>query len=322
MREFPFELAVCAALEADSDGVVARQLGTHTRIVDVVEVLPGPELDRRTEITPHAIPGPAIESEVGVGTARRPREAFDVRRDRAASIADRAVEIGFFEAERRNGNRHVRKAVEYPDWFRGLRAIENKPDLDRPGDLELQLRKDVSLGLFDEVVLATASYVTGAHLNRIPDSVGVWRFDPDSGTIDVVREATALSPDDTGIAVLEQSPTRVDIEPVTADRKARLRRRLAERAYGKGWRPPSLPGCAEATPRGPEFGTDDVLPYCEWKGRFVDPARECGPDCAGYDPTDPPEIDTDAIRDERSAWTVDPEGVARQQVGLDRFREE
>ncbi len=321
MREFPFELAVCAALEAESDGIVARQLGTHTRIVDVVEVRPGPEFDRRAEITPHAIPGPAIESDVGIGTARRPEEALEVRPERATAIADRAVDVGFFEAELRNGSRHVRRAVEYPDWFGGLRAIENKPDLGRPGDLELQLRKDVSLSLFDEVALVTASYVTGAHLNRIPEPVGVWRFDPDSGAVDVVREATTLTPEEPGIAILDESPVRVDIEPVTARRKARLRRRIAERAYGKGWRPSSLPACAEATPQGPEFGTEDVLPYCAWKERFVDPARECGPECQGYDPADPSEIDPEAIRGQKSAWVADPDGVTRRQVGLDQFRE-
>ena len=322
MREFAFELAACAALEADSDGVVARQLGTHTRVVDVVEVLPGPEFERRTEITPEPIPGPAIESDVGVGRARRPREAIDARPRRAVAIADRAVDVGFFEAERRGGQRYVRRASPYPDWIGGLRAIENKPDLDRPGDLELQLRKDVSLSLFDEVVLATESYVTGAHLNRIPDPVGVWRLDPEAGTFEVVRAAESLPTDEPGMAVLEASPTEVDVEPVGADEKAALRRRVAERAYGKGWRPDRLPACEKAEPRGPPFGGDDVLPYCAWKGRFVDPARECGPKCGGHAPADPPPTDADAVRDARTPWTADPDGVASEQVGLDRFGDE
>ena len=319
MREFAFELAVCAALEADSDGIVARQLGTHTRIVDVVEVSPGPAFERRTEITPEAIPGPAIESDVGVGRARRPRAAIDVRPDRAVAIADRAVEVGFFEAERRGGQRYVRRASPYPDWIGGLRAIENKPDLDRPGGLELQLRKDVSLSLFDEVVLATESYVTGAHLNRIPDPVGVWRLDPEAGTFEVVRAAEPLSVDEPGMAVLDRSPARVDVDPVGTEQKARLRRRVAERAYGKGWRPDRLPGCEKAEPRGTSFGNDDVLPYCAWKGRFVDSARECGPECGGHAPAEPPPIDADAVRDDRTPWAADPDGVASEQVGLDRF---
>jgi len=322
VREFAFELAVCAALEADSDGVVARQLGTHTRIVDVVEVRPGPEFDRRTEITPEAIPGPAIESDVGVGRARLPTEAIDLRPGRASAVADRAVDVGFFEAERRGGRRYVRRTTAYPAWIGGLCAFENKPDLGRPGELELQLRKDVSLSLFDEVVLVTGSYVTGAHLNRLPDPVGVWRFDAETGSFETVREAEPLSASKPGIAVLEESPTEVEIEPVGAAEKARLRRRMAERAYGKGWRPDAMPDCEEAAARGTAFAGDDALPHCAWKGRFVDPARECGPACPGYEPAEPPEADATAVRDEKSGWVADPSGVARRQVGLDRFREE
>ncbi|WP_181691165.1 DUF5787 family protein [Natronomonas sp. LN261] len=319
MREFAFELAMCSALEADSDGLLARQLGTHTRIVDVVEVSPGPAFGRRTEITSEAIPGPAIESDVGVGRARRPTEAIDATPERAAAIADRAIRIGFFETEHRGGRRFVRRASEYPEWIGGLRAFENKPDLARPGDLERQLRKDVSLSLFDEVVLVTESYVTGAHLHRIPDPVGVWRFDAEAGDFETVREPEPLAADEAGIAVLDGSPTAVEIEPVGAAEKARLRRRIAERAYGKGWRPDTMPGCEQASARGPPFGPSDVLPYCAWKGRFVDPARECGPDCAGHAPADPPAADTESVRDDRTPWVADPDGVRRKQVGLDRF---
>ncbi len=321
MREFAFELAVCAALEAESDGVIARQLGTHSRIVDVVEILPGPAFDARTQITSESIPAAAIESDVGVGRARRPARAIDAAPDRAETIADRAVEIGFFESERRNGRRYVRQAVRYPDWIGGLRAVENKPDLGRPGDLERQLRKDVSLSLFEEVVLVTASYVTGAHLNRIPEAVGVRRFDAEAGTFETIRESTQLSTDEAGIAIVDERPARVDIEPVSAETKARLRRRLAERAYGKGWRPEMLPGCERVSARGPPFGPDDALPYCAWKGRFVDPTRECGSDCSGHASAEPPNADPTARRDSRTRWRADPDGVARRQAGLDRFDE-
>jgi hypothetical protein len=321
VREFPFELAVCAALEAESDGIVARQLGTHSRIVDVVEVQPGPEFDRRTAITAETIPGLAIESDVGVGRARRPKNAIDAHPNRASTIADRAVEIGFFQEKRRKRRRYVRQTTAYPEWIGGLRAFENKPDLGRPGDLELQLRKDVSLSLFDEVVLVTASYVTGAHLNRIPEPVGVWRFDPDDGTFEVVREPCRLAASEPGIAVIDESPTRVDVEPVDAERKARLRIRVAERAYGKGWRPRKLPECANANARGPAFGDDDVLPYCAWKDRFVDPARECGAECDGHEGAEPPNVDIAAERERHGPWVADPAGVARRQVGLDQFRD-
>ena len=319
VREFAFELAACAALEADSDGVVARQLGSHSRVVDVVEVRPGPAFDERVAMAAETVPPAVVEGDVGVGRARHWQDVVDLPPERARSVVDRAVEAGFLEVERRNGRRYVRQAVRYPDWFDGLRAFENKPDLDRPGDLRLQLRKDVSLGLFDEVVLVTASYVTGAHLNRLPEEVGVWRFDPETGDVEVVRAAAPLPTDDPGLAVLEERPTRVDVEPVDADEKARLRRRVAERAYGKGWRPSSLPACERAEAAGPPFRPDDALPYCAWKGRFVDPARECGPDCGGHEPADPPAADPEAARAERTEWDPDPVGAGRRQTGLDRF---
>jgi hypothetical protein len=321
VREYAFELWMCAAVESDSDGILARQLGTHTRVVDAVEVLPGPEFDDRVAVTAETIPALAVESDVGVGRARHWRDAVDAPPERAREAVDRAVEVGFFEAEGRNGRRYVRQAARYPDWFDGLRAFENKPDLGRPGDLPLQLRKDVSLALFDEIVLVTESYVTGAHLNRIPPEVGVWRFDADAGTFEVVREATPLPTDEPGVAVLEETPARVDVEPVDAAEKARLRRCVAERAYGKGWRPDDLPACAAAEASGPQFRPDDDLPFCAWKGRFVDPARECGAGCEGYESADPPAADPAAARARHGPWDPDPAGAARRQARLDRFRE-
>ncbi len=319
MREFAFELAVCSALEAESDGIVARQLGTRDRIVDVVELRPGPDFETRPTITAEPLPPLAIESDVSVGTARYWKDAIDDPDGRGREAVERAIERGFFEAERRNGRRYVRQTVRYPDWIGGLRAIENKPDLGRPGDLELQLRKDVSLALFDEVVLVTASYVTGAHLNRIPDPVGVVRFDPETGDRETIRNAERLPVEETGIAVRDVGPTRADVEPIGADEKARLRRRIAERAYGKGWRPRRFPNCAKAERGGPAFRTDDALPYCGWKGRLVDPTRECGVDCQGHDPADPPAVDVDAHRAARTPWEPDPAGTERRQVGLDFY---
>jgi hypothetical protein len=322
VREYAFELALCAALEADSDGVLARQLGARGRVLDVVEVRPGPAFDARVELTPDTIPPAAVESDVGVGRARDWRDALDCHPERAREVLDAAVEAGFFAVERHDGRRYVRRTARYPDWIGGLRAFENKPDLDRAGDLQCQLRTDVSLALFDEVVLVTGSYVTGAHLNRLPDPVGVWRFDPDTGDRTVVREAEPLPTDAPGLAIRNRTPGRVDVEPVDAATKARRRRRIAERAYGKGWRPAALPACERAAARGTAFGPDDVLPYCEWKGRFVDPARECGPSCAGYDPADPPSADPDAVRAVRSPWDPAPSGAARRQAGLDRFADQ
>jgi len=317
--EFRFELALCAHLEATTDWVLGRQLGAAVRdpgrrVIDVCGVVPGPGFEARAAITDRTIPRRAVESDVGVGVARDPREAVPGSPDHARRVVDRAVEIGFFEAERRGSRRYVRQTARYPDdWFARLVGVENKPDLGEPGDLERQLRIDVSLGTFDEVVLATESYVTGAHLNRIPEAVGVWRFDPDAGEREVVREPTPLPVDGPGIELRAERALRTDVAVVSGAKKARTRRRLAERAYGKGWRTYDLPACARLDP------TADGRPRCAHFGRVVDPAVACGEACPGFAADDPPDVDPRALRDERTPWVADPPGVRRRQAGLDRF---
>ncbi|MFC7167419.1 DUF5787 family protein [Halospeciosus flavus] len=324
MREFAFELRLCAHLEAASDSVVARQLGTAVhdpggRIVDVVHVKPGPAFDARTDLTPDEIPVAVLEADVGVGRWRRVTDAFDGPAERARRLADAGVEAGFLERTRRGGHDVVRQATRYPEgWFDSLVGIENKPDLGEPGALEAQLRHDVSLGVLDEVVLATESYVTGAHLNRIPEEVGVWSVDFDrEDPVEVVREATPLDAAGPGVEVLDSHPLRTDVRVASAESKARQRRRVAERAYGKGWRTYDLPACERAETDS-ESGTDG-LPHCAWKGRLVDAAAECGPDCPGYAESDAPDVDLDAERARRTAWNPDPGGAARRQAGLDDF---
>ncbi|MFB6156030.1 MAG: DUF5787 family protein [Haloferacaceae archaeon] len=316
--EFAFELALCAHIEEATDLLPARQLGAGVtdpggRIIDVCAVEPGPGFDDRAAITAEAIPPRAISSDVGVGEAVDPRAAFDCHPSVARRDAERAVEVGFFERERRRGREYVRRAVRYPDdWFARLVGVENKPDLGRPGDLERQLRTDVSLGAFDEVVLATESYVTGAHLNRIPEEVGVWRFDPESGERTVVREPSPLAVDDPGVEPTGYHPLRTDVAVVDAAAKARTRLRLAERAYGKGWRTYDPPACAHA-----RF-TDDGRPRCAHFERVVDPGSDCA-DCPAREPGSAPALDREGRRAARTRWVADPEGVARRQVGLDRF---
>ncbi|WP_135666316.1 DUF5787 family protein [Halorhabdus rudnickae] len=320
MREYAFELALCGALES-KDRLLARQLGAHVngrRIIDVVTVEPGPGFDRRASITAGTIPPAAIEAPVGPGAARRVKDVFpDIRPEQRRRLVDQAVEAGFFERKRRGGDPAVRQVCRYPaGWFDHLVGIENKPDLDRPGDLQAQLRTDVSLGIFDEVVLATASHVTGAHRNRIPEEVGIWRFDPETGEREVLREPDPLDPAEQGLEILDRQPGRSDIAIVTADEKQRARRRIAERAYGKGWRTFDLPACGRCDPDG---GPAVAVPYCEWAERIVDPASECGTDCPGHEPAEPPAMDRRRHRDERSAWRRDPDGQRRRQAGLDRF---
>ncbi|WP_290811133.1 DUF5787 family protein [Halovivax sp.] len=372
MREFAFELELCAALEERRDAIVARQLGASVadpggRILDVALVEPGPAFGQRTSMTAAAVPDAAIEADVGPGRWTYWKDAFDCHPERARSAADRAVEIEFFERERRRGREYVRQVARYPDWIGRIVGIENKPDLRSPGDLVDQLRTDVSLALVDEAVLATESYVTGAHLNRIPEEVGVWRIQRGGGElpeIEIVREPTPLAVDEPGIEPLAARPGRTDIGVVSAAEKARARRRLAERAYGKGWRTYEVPACGacelarvgkgatgdathvdgdgtteDATHPEGDGTTEDAthvggegapftsadgavpatLPYCTWKGRVVDAASECGPDCPGYELAEPPAVDRDAERDARTPWVADPSGAHRRQAGLDRF---
>nr|WP_283102279.1 DUF5787 family protein [Haloplanus sp. XH21] len=315
-------MALCTHLERTRDWVLGRQLGAAvanpgSRVTDVCGVVPGSEFDRRAAITSETIPPRAVESAVGPGRAVDPTAAFDCSPEVAQRTADRAVEVGFFETEREGSRRHVRQTTRYPDWIDRLVGIENKPDLGRPGDLERQLRHDVSLGLFDTVVLATESYVTGAHLNRIPDAVGIWRFEAGdesaTGDLTVVREPTPLDPETTGVEPLTDHPLRTDVEFVSPSAKAQKRRAIAERAYGKGWRPRDYPACASMCP------TDDGRPFCAAFDRVVDPGTDCGPACSAYEPGESPAVDRAALRDARTPWVADPEGVTRRQTGLDQF---
>jgi len=320
VREYAFEQRFCARLEAESDGVVARQLGAGVtapggRVVDVVRVEPGPAFDARAAITDRTIPPAAIESSVGPGRYRPTTAAIDGPPERRERIVEAAVAAGFFERERRDGRDCVRQVTRYPDWFDRVVGVENKPDLGRPGDLEWQLRIDASLGVLDEAWLATASHVTGAHLHRIPEAVGVWAVDPETGERTVVREATPLPVDEPGVEPLARETGHTEIRVVDPAAKARTRRRIAERAYGKGWRLDEYPACSrvDADAAG--------VPHCPWKGRAVDPARDCGADCPGHDPADPPAVEAERLRADRSAWVRDPEGRRRTQSGLGRFSE-
>ena len=333
VSEFDFEMRLCARLESagvpvdaafgGSEPVVARQIGggVHApgaRVIDTVLIEPGPRFEQRAAITPKSIPDAAIEADIPSGRAVPRRDAFadlNISPERQRAVVERADEIGFLEREREDGREYVRQVAPYPEWYGDLLAVENKPDLANPGDLDRQLRFDVALGLFDRAVLATKTHVTRGHLNRLPDAVGVWRLH--EGTLDVVREAAPLTPEAPGTEVVAERPGRTRIEPVTPTQKARRRRRTAERAYGKGFRPGAFPGCAriEVARRHGAGG----LPHCGFYDRFVDPGGECGPDCPGHAPAEAPTVDSEAARAENSPWVADPEGQARTQSGLDQF---
>jgi len=328
VTEYGFELALCAHLERERDGVLARQLGggVHApgnRVLDVVHVEPGPGFEDRAAITPDRIPDPAIRGPVGPGRARPWRDALPdgLGEEHARRIADACVDRGFFERDHRGGREYLRQTTRYPrDWYGDVLAVENKPDLGTPGALERQLRQDVSLALADRVVLATESHVTGAHLNRIPDAVGVWQYDPDADALAVLREPTTLPVDEPGVELLDARPARTDVAIVDADAKRDARRRLAERAYGKGWRTFTLPACERVAPGDASTADHATLPYCTYHDRVVDPARDCGADCPGHDPGSSLDVDLDAERDANSAWRRDPDGLRTRQSGLEAYR--
>ncbi|GAB7094115.1 DUF5787 family protein [Halolamina litorea] len=316
--EVAFELALAAHLETATDWLLARQLGAAVdepgaRVMDLVGVVPSDGVTDRAAITPETIPPLAVEGDVGVGEAVPVADALDCGPERAESVAEHAAEIGFFERGRRGGRTYVRQTARYPDWVDRLVGIENKPDLGRPGDLDFQLRFDAALALFDEVWLATESYVTGAHLNRIPEAVGVWRFDPATGEREVVREASPLAVDEPGVEIRREEPLRTDVAIIDADAKARRRRRIAERAWGKGWRPAGFPGCVNCS------ATDDGVPECSFHERLIAPGSDCSTDCPGYEAGEVLDVDHEELRDERSPWVRDPSGVVRRQSGLDQF---
>ncbi len=324
MREFGFELSLCAHLEAAHDGIIARQLGSGVtrpggRVMDIVHVQPGAAFDQRMALTPHRIPQSVIEAPTGAGKFRPATAVFDGPVDRVDRLVEAGVESGFLQRRRRKNQTEIKQSGRYPyDWFDGLVGIENKPTLARPGDLDRQLRMDVALGVFDYVVLATASHVTGAHLNQLPEPVGVWRYRNQDG-VTVIREPTSLATETPGVEILTEQPGQTDIDIIAPEAKRRARRRIAERAVGKGWRTYTLPSCAQIR-SGDRHGTTG-LPQCAFFDRLVNPGVECQPDCPGFEEATAPTVDLAAERERRTPWQADSKTV-RQQAGLDQFQQQ
>ena len=96
--------------------------------------------------------------------------------------------------------------------------------------------------------------------------------------------------------------------------RRRCRGRIAERAYGEGWRTSGPPAGAHVSV------TDDGRPRCAHYDRVVEPATDCGPDCPAFEPGEAPALDAAALRAARSRWVAEPAGVTGRQAGLDRFR--
>ncbi|QZA88661.1 hypothetical protein K0C01_00335 [Salinarchaeum sp. IM2453] len=319
--EFTFELSLCAYLETQRDAIIARQLGAGVdssgrRIIDIAIAEPGPRFEFRASLTAESIPIDLIEAPIGPGTFRSASDAIDRPVKHRQDLIERGAEIGFIEKRRNSGTAEIRQVVRYPyRWYSNLIGIENKPDLSSPGKLIDQLQFDVSLGLFDNVILATATRVTDVHLNRIPEEVGVWVYSPEDG-IEVVRQAEQLQPNAYGIELVSHNSDHSQISPVSEKAKQQARQRIAERAYGKGWRVSSLPECQSCNFQS-RHGTP-CLPFCVEKQQVVSPSGDCV-SCSlrsdesthQYDPTDE--------RDRRTPWKANPTGYQHKQAGLDRF---
>ena len=319
-EEFAFELALCSHLETTTEWVISRQLGAAVvhpgrRIIDICGVIPGSSFDTRSMITDERIPERAIAGPAGVGSSVRRSDAIDGSPQTTEAAIEQALAADFFTIEHQNGQEHIRQTTRYPTgWFDQIIGIENKPDLKRPGGLTRQLQVDISLGLFDAVILATKTHVTRAHLNRIPDAVGVWQFDPDTADRTIIKQSTKLATGTPGIELGSDQSDHTEIHPVSSEKKARARRRVAERAYGKGWRNYPLPSCAHAETQ------PDGRPYCAEFNCVINPAQSCDTECPAYTHAEPPRCNSDGLRDERSPWHSDPPGVRHRQSGLDRFR--
>lgn len=319
--EYAFELALCAHLESADDVIVSRQLGgavvdADRRVLDVVIVEPGRTFDDRARLSEATIPRRILESPIGAGTFRDWRRALGDG-IAAEKAIERAINIGVLEVDHDRGRELVRLVDRYPkDWFDRIIAIENKPYLDEPGALYEQLQFDVSLGLADSVVLVTESYVTRAHRNRFPDEIGIWRFDPEEVSIEVITEASELATDGPGIEIANRQTGRTEIDIVDTTSKQHARRHLAERAYGKGWRTYRLPPCGQVDPdRGPFPGG----PYCSHFDRLIRQERDCGPRCPGFEPAAPPPVDLAGLRARCSPWIRNPPDRRSHQSSLERF---
>nr|WP_303704315.1 DUF5787 family protein [Haloquadratum walsbyi] len=299
---------------------MSRQLGAAVahpgrRVIDICGVVPGSDFDTRSSITDTRIPERAVAGPAGVGTSVRRSNAIDGSPQTTEAAIEQAIAADFFTVENHSGHDHIRQTTRYPtEWFDRLIGIENKPDLTRPGDLTRQLRVDISLGLFNTVILATETHVTRAHLNRIPDAVGVWQFDSDTDDRTVIRQPAELKTETPGIELGSDHSDHTEVHPVSSKEKLRARRRIAERAYGKGWRNYTLPTCAHAETQ------PDGRPYCAKFDCVINPAQSCDTDCPEYTHAEPPDWDKNILRDTRSPWTHNPPGVRRRQSGLDRFR--
>ncbi|MCF2164098.1 MULTISPECIES: DUF5787 family protein [Halobacterium] len=307
-HEFGFELRVCAWAEAcwrpERDGaprIVARQLGTKRRRWDTIILEVDPEgLRRRAQFGAQRLDADLLHvvrhapTDWAFYRDALPTPEYPWRYVREA--VHRASDRGILET-RRDGNKiEIRRAMAYPEWVRRIVAIENKPDLDASAAdaLTTQLRRDVALGLADEVWVATADDAAGgvqrALLADLPVEAGILVFDDDwTATVEWLPHglATAAS----GTRLTSRPADGADrpatgFEYVDADWKAHTRLAIAERAFERGWRSyvdTMRPDCRQFRL---VDGAHGYVPACAAKAREQS-AAECGGSCADYEPEPP-----------------------------------
>ncbi|KTG10208.1 hypothetical protein AUR64_11525 [Haloprofundus marisrubri] len=294
--EFVFELLTCRwaerawppESERESALVVARQLGTKKRRWDTVVVEADPE---------------ALAARAAFGDDELDSDLLHIVRHAPADWAwyrdalphpgypwryvlaaiHRAAARGVVE-KRRTGRRiEIRRVAPYPDWVRRIVAVENKPDLDASAARALsgQLEHDVETALADEVWLATAATgntVEPALLENIPVDVGILALDFSDGVVsdagDVAWYPSSLSSD------AKEGESEADTD------RTETRLRLAERAYGRGWRSyheTMRPDCRHFELR---REGDALLPWCAAK-ECHQTAAECSGSCDCFQPEPP-----------------------------------
>ncbi len=301
MKEFGFELRVCAWAERAWDGgeipLVARQLGTKRRRWDTVVCETTHEgLDRRAPFGEERLDSDLLfvarnaPSSWAYYREALPDPGYPWRYVRDA--IHRAADRGFLETRKRSGRIELRRRYRYPEWFDRLVAIENKPDLDAAAARALadQLRHDVALGLADEVWVATESTgdsVEPALLEAIPVEVGILAVSEEFD-VDVVWNPRTLPSTSWGTRILElpdDDRSAARFEYADAKWKRRKRLEIAERAYERGWRSYAetmRPDCRQFELRDPE----GPFPYCAEKGR-PQTAAECSGRCPAFEPEPP-----------------------------------
>ena len=304
--EFAFELRVCqwaerewSPAQADSDLLVARQLGTKYRRWDTIVFECDPEaLRRRGAFGPRAFDSDQLHvlrhapAEWTFYREALPDPGYPWRyvRESIHALADR----GAVETCKRGNRIEIRRVRPYPEWVRRVVAIENKPDLTASAarDLADQLERDVALGLADEVWVATEA--TGERVEPIlladfPAEVGVLTVDGEGTAAETVWEPRVLPVEAPGTRILERPDddhSAARFEYADPEWTAAKRRAIAERAYERGWRSYAetmRPDCRHFELRA---DADGFTPYCGAKER-TPTQSECRGACSAFEPEPP-----------------------------------